>query len=458
VRRNADEDLRALERVAHETRSAADIARYERAATRAGIRRLVAVGDLMEPTRVARSQGGVFLGHPVQVARVIEVDVLGPRSGTGRPGRHHRQPDPRSGFGAGRNFTFFTESAAPWTGGQVDDDPTDSFDGLWGRAVDPPEVDWWPISDNELRPNWVGGLAQGGTPNHSRIWTIPVSVPGDWRRLVVTHVYAWTKLPEWAAEVPRVLRTASVTGHMTGFLVGDPVADTRRRRNPDEDLRRLARNVLNSKDDAAAWDRLFSAAKRAGLWVKIDIGPSWGAQKHRTMIADHVELVDGSLFVHFEDEMGWTTDWVEVIGFIPIRKQNPDEDLRDLERRVREGDRAARARLQAERRRRGLPGGHLPESSRGLYKSARDLSKHAPDSSPAEGWVNEDARIRVYETSSDFQIEDLDTGESRGMGDGADMFHDRRDRALWPGTREFNEAMANEVERSGGELREAYFG
>ena len=139
-------------------------------------------------------------------------------------------------------------------------------------------------------------------------------------------------------------------------------------------------------------------------------------------------------------------------------RQNPDEDLRELERLARRGDRAARTRLQAERRRRGLPGGHTPESSRGLYGKARDLSRHAPDRDSPGVWTNEDARIAVRETFNGFDIEDLDTGVVRGMGDGVDMFTDRRDRSLWPGTREFNEAMRREVEGNAGELREAYFG
>ena len=235
MRRNADEDLRELERIATETRAQADIVRYESAATRVGIRRLVSVNDLVEPRRIPKTEGGIYLGHPTQVARVIEVEVLRPRTDPGEPGLSGL------GFGAsGLGLTFFVESRAPWAGAPRGEDPAFVFDGLWGRAVDPPRFHHWPVPfgrDRGLWPTEYGpGPAEHGQHEWTaRIATVPVSIPADWRRLLVTHVYAWTRLPPWASEVPRVLRTSTVTGHMTGFLTGDPVADPRRRHNSDGD-------------------------------------------------------------------------------------------------------------------------------------------------------------------------------------------------------------------------------
>ena len=80
-----------------------------------------------------------------------------------------------------------------------------------------------------------------------------------------------------------------------------------------------------------------------------------------------------------------------------------------------------------------------------------------PENSPDEGWVNPDAEIHVYETSSGYEIEDLRTGEERGMGDGVDMYSDASGRSLRPGTRAFNAAMEEDVAKDAWQLREAYF-
>lgn len=149
MRRNADEDLRELERIATETRAQADIVRYESAATRVGIRRLVSVNDLVEPRRIPKTEGGIYLGHPTQVARVIEVEVLRPRTDPGEPGLSGL------GFGAsGLGLTFFVESRAPWAGAPRGEDPAFVFDGLWGRAVDPPRFHHWPVPFGRDRGRW----------------------------------------------------------------------------------------------------------------------------------------------------------------------------------------------------------------------------------------------------------------------------------------------------------------
>ena len=266
----------------------------------------------------------------------------------------------------------------------------------------------------------------------------------------------------WSVRRAAVLRALQRDWITRGGLI--------KRGNPDEDLRRELRQL--DRSDPHAIMRLLQKAVRVGDWDLVyrirrhvysrtiqDGGYDTRAQAkpwHAVYKAareamdddsDHLRH-DGSYHNLIKEEGDGGRDLV----------LNPDEDLRDLERRARQGDRAARARLRAERRRRDLPGGHLPESSRGLYGKARDLSRHAPDREHPGEWVNEEERIHVYETSSDFQVEDIDTGESRGMGDGVDMFHDRRDHSLWPGTREFNEAMAWQVEHDAAELREAYFG
>jgi hypothetical protein len=139
------------------------------------------------------------------------------------------------------------------------------------------------------------------------------------------------------------------------------------------------------------------------------------------------------------------------------KKSNPDEDLRDLERLAAEGDPFALKKLRAARRRLGLPSGVTWRGAKGRLKTAREVVQHMPESSGA-GWTNEEYRIHVYETSRDFQIEDLDTGESRGMGDGVDMFTTASGRSLWPGSVPFNQAMTRMVARDGAQLREAYFG
>jgi hypothetical protein len=63
-RRNADDSLRQLERIANRTRSPDDIAKYDRAASRAGIRVLRdTLGDFYEKDR---QKYGLFLGRPIQ--------------------------------------------------------------------------------------------------------------------------------------------------------------------------------------------------------------------------------------------------------------------------------------------------------------------------------------------------------------------------------------------------------
>jgi hypothetical protein len=93
-----------------------------------------------------------------------------------------------------------------------------------------------------------------------------------------------------------------------------------------------------------------------------------------------------------------------------------------------------------------------------IIDAMEDSVRHRHGMRTVTEWVNETHQIRVYETSSDYQIEDMRTGESRGMSDGVDMFFDDRERALGPGSFEFYEAMAREVADNAAELREAYFG
>lgn len=80
-------------------------------------------------------------------------------------------------------------------------------------------------------------------------------------------------------------------------------------------------------------------------------------------------------------------------------------------------------------------------------------------------WVNKEHRIEVYEASNGFYITDLDSSETKGMGDGVDMFggydidgQDGEAGSVLVGTPKFYELMAATVADDGAMLREAYFG
>jgi len=148
--------------------------------------------------------------------------------------------------------------------------------------------------------------------------------------------------------------------------------------------------------------------------------------------------------------------------------ENPSDDaFRALERRYQEAtDDDDRREILDEAQRLARRIGHdyrecghcmvFPASKDGLCQTC--WPHFRADRGHPGVWENEDEQIRVYETSSDFQIEDLLTGVSRGMGDGTHMFYDDLDRPLAPGTIAFNRAMEDYVKREGRLLREAYFG
>jgi hypothetical protein len=70
-------------------------------------------------------------------------------------------------------------------------------------------------------------------------------------------------------------------------------------------------------------------------------------------------------------------------------------------------------------------------------------------------WVSKDGQIKIYETASDFQIEHIPSGESRGMGDGVDLFSSEEGESLDVDTPEFYAQMAEYVNDP--ELLDAYF-
>lgn len=245
--RNADDDLRSLERIANATRAPGDIQRYEVAAARAGLRRLVSVDELVPtvkwPRAVAgmRWHRGLALGKPVQVETVGEVLELVPAAA-----------DQGGQRGLKR---FWCPSRASWFGTPVGNDPTSAYAGAWGRAVDPLESYLHRDVDGSER-SWL---------------TVPVAVPGlSGVRLMATHIWLWDRLPPWANDVPRVVRTLRPTGEMTGFLDDDPVVPGhgRPRRNVDERLRRLERAAATGDDDAR---RLLEIERqRAGILTLSD--------------------------------------------------------------------------------------------------------------------------------------------------------------------------------------------
>lgn len=257
LRRNADEDLRVLERRANATRSPGDIQRYEAAASRVGFRRLVSVDELVPtvkwPRAVAgmRWHRGLALGKPVQIETVGEVLELIPAAA-----------DQGGQRGLKR---FWCPSRAPWFGAPVGNDPTSAYAGAWGRAVDPLE-----------------SYLHRDTDGSERSWlAVPVAVPGlSGVRLMATHVWLWDRLPPWANDVPRIVRTLRPTGEMTGFLSDDPVVPPhgRPRRNTDERLRRLERAAATGDDDAR---RLLEIERqRAGILTpearRLTVGPKRG--------------------------------------------------------------------------------------------------------------------------------------------------------------------------------------
>ena len=65
--------------------------------------------------------------------------------------------------------------------------------------------------------------------------------------------------------------------------------------------------------------------------------------------------------------------------------------------------------------------------------------------------------IRIWNTSSDYQIEYVPTGQCHGMGDGVDMLFDEDGNPLCPDTCEFNKAMREMLESNYEILLEAYF-
>ena len=78
-------------------------------------------------------------------------------------------------------------------------------------------------------------------------------------------------------------------------------------------------------------------------------------------------------------------------------------------------------------------------------------------------WVNKEHQIEVYEASNGFYICDLKTAQTKGMGDGVDMFSVELNEEPWSrtvmvGTDEFYREMEQYVATEGATLREAYFG
>lgn len=184
--------------------------------------------------------------------------------------------------------------------------------------------------------------------------------------------------------------------------------------------------------------------------------PHWSFRMTKAGYSTYKQIQGGPYLLDHEPDLVWLSPYEPKTTKAVF---NPDEDIRDLERRAAEGDPSALRRLRIERRRRGMPSGVTWKGAKEIMRTARGLRGSMSERAPAEGWTNERYRIRVFETFHDYEIEDLDTGVARGMGDGVDMFSDPSDRGgLAPGTAAFNEAMAREVANNGAELREAYFG
>jgi hypothetical protein len=68
-------------------------------------------------------------------------------------------------------------------------------------------------------------------------------------------------------------------------------------------------------------------------------------------------------------------------------------------------------------------------------------------------------RIQIYETQADFQILNLETGDSTGMGDGVGMFCDSNEEEIPAGSPEFYNELDSCLDDHGyvSMLVEAYF-
>ncbi len=73
-------------------------------------------------------------------------------------------------------------------------------------------------------------------------------------------------------------------------------------------------------------------------------------------------------------------------------------------------------------------------------------------------YTTKSGRLTVVEGGDGFYVTANASGETRGLGDGVDMFFDQEENPIYVGTPEFYEVLRQDVERSEAIYLEACFG